>query len=269
MPDVGVYPGATLLQGADWGINGGRRQGVRAVVVHTTQGNNSVGVGQSRHHDTPGTFNFLIEPDGRVYQFYPADVRCSHAAGANHAGPGIELEGFTGVPRPGPQLAALGALARWLASQYGVPLTYRTGDPRDYVDQSGYRGFIAHRGVDYPPDHSLLHFDEITPAEWSTALGAGPAPSLPIVGGDDVYLLKDRNAKADEPNGYTEVVHLTHRGFPAKSDPTGPMWQGYIGDLVGKVPVYSLAPEHIKLHLEEVDRVRKQFVDDIAAAAKA
>lgn len=175
----GICPFATVLQGADWGENGSRTLAVRAVTVHMTEGTNSVGLGQTRHHNTPGTFNFLTSRDGGLWQFYPAHVRCSHAAGANQAGPGIENEGFTGNSLTDAQTSTLGRLCHWLAETYPVPLTYRTGDPRTYVDQSGYSGFIAHRAVDYPPDHSLLHFDEITPAEWQTAVGVPkPHPTL-------------------------------------------------------------------------------------------
>ncbi len=174
----GICPFATLLQGADWALNGSRLQPVRAVTVHTTEGVNSVGVGQSRHHNTPGTFNFLTGRAGQLWQFYPADVRCSHAAGSNKAGPGIENEGFTGQALTDAQLAVLGRLCRWLSDAFSVPLTYRTGDPRIYVDQAPFTGFIAHRAVDYPPDTSLRHYDEITPAEWQTAIGA-PKPEPP------------------------------------------------------------------------------------------
>lgn len=168
----GVCPFASLLQGADWSGNGARVLSVRAVTVHMTEGTNSVGLGQSRHHDTPGTFNFLTGRAGELWQFYPADVRCSHAAGANQAGPGIENEGFTGQALPDAQVQILGRLCHWLSDQYGLPLTYRTGDPRVYVDATwSFSGFIAHRAVDYPPDHSLLHFDEITTDEWARATG--------------------------------------------------------------------------------------------------
>jgi hypothetical protein len=169
----GICPFATLLRGADWNQNGSRRLTVRAVTIHTTQGTNSVGLGASRHHSSPGTFNFLVGRKGELWQFYPAHVRCSHAAGSNTAGPGIENEGYTGNPLAAPQLATLGRLSHWLGTEYGVPLTYRTGDPRIYVDQTpDFRGFIAHRAVDYPPNTSYRHYDEITPAEWATAIGA-------------------------------------------------------------------------------------------------
>lgn len=172
----GVPPFAQYVPGADTGLNDSRRQGVRAVTVHTTQGPDSRGVGQSRHHNTPGTFNFLNR-DEAIYCYYPADVRCSHAAGANHAGPGCENEGYTGRPLTANQITHLGQLARWLHDTYGVPLTYRTGDPREWIDNTGFRGFIAHRAVDYPPDTSLRHGDEITPGEWAAAVGSAPAPT--------------------------------------------------------------------------------------------
>lgn len=178
VPDFAIYrPGASSSE------NDSRRQPVRAVVVHTTQGPDSRGVGETRTHSSPGTFNFLVRDEG-VYCFYPADVRCSHAAGANHAGPGIENEGYTGQPLTANQIVHLGQLAHWLADTYGVPLRYATGDPRLWLDNTADSGFFAHRKVAYPPDLSLQHFDEITPDEWARAIGA-PAKK----GNRDMWIL--------------------------------------------------------------------------------
>lgn len=197
----GLCPLATYKPGVDSAENDARRQGVRVGIVHTTEGvgDGLIALGATRHHNTPGTFNFLVMQDGRLYQFYPADVRCSHAAGANHAGPGIEHEGFTGQPRPAAQLATLGRLARWLHDEWGVPLTYRTGDPRIWLDNTADRGFFAHRKVDYPPDTSLRHFDQITTAEWATALGTQPStqesdPDMWILKGKDGPLAGQHHA---------------------------------------------------------------------------
>lgn len=164
--------GVTVVHGASWADNDSRRQPVRAVTIHRTEGTNSLGLLTNRSHNSPGTVTGLIAQDGRSWQFYPCGVRCSHAAGANQAGDGWELEGFTRAPAPAAQLATLGRIAHFYHDELDVPLLYRTGDPRNWVDNSGYHGFIAHRAVDYPPDRSLLHYDQITPAEWQTAVGS-------------------------------------------------------------------------------------------------
>ncbi len=169
IPDFCIY-----MPGADTALNGSRRQAVRAVTEHTTQGTDSRGLGKTRHHDTPGTFNFLNRDEG-IYCFYPAFVRCSHAAGANHAGPGIENEGFTGQPLTPNQVSNLGKLAHWLHDTYGVPLDLYDG-PRIAVDGSSFRGFVNHNSVATEPKYQ--HVDRIPPNEWAAAVGAVPTPIL-------------------------------------------------------------------------------------------
>lgn len=171
----GVPPFAQYVPGADAAQNEQRRITVRAGIIHTTEGTDSRGLGANRHHNSPGTFNFLIR-QGVLYCYYPAWVRCSHAAGGNYSGPGIEIDMYDGTPVREDDLRILGRLLLWLYTTYGIPLNYKAGDPREWIDQTGYLGFIAHAGIDYPPDTSLRHYDNITPSEFARALA--------FVGGD-------------------------------------------------------------------------------------
>lgn len=160
---------------------------VRAVTLHRTTSPFYTGdysVGKHRLHSTPGTFNFLVGPDpGQWVQFYRADCRCSHAAGANYAGPGIEITGRNGDPLSDWALYAVGQIVTKLCQLYGFPRSLRVDDPRLWVDQSSYRGAVNHLGVDYPPDISFRHFDYITPEEF--AGGAVPVPPAPAFNQED------------------------------------------------------------------------------------
>jgi len=166
----GIPPFAAYYPGADTHLNPSRRQGVPFAVIHRTQGHDSRGLGRTRHHSSPGTFQFLIR-EGTLYCYYPAHVRCTHAAGAND-GPGIEIEGYTGQAVPERDLAVLGRLARWLHETYGVPLTMYDG-PRRWIDDHGFRGFVTHRSVETAP--KWRHTNYITPLEWARALSLGGA----------------------------------------------------------------------------------------------
>lgn len=180
-----ICPFATLVRGADWHLNLSRLIDPQVGIVHTTQGNDSRALLANRHHNSPGTAHFLIR-DGVLEQYYPINVKCSHAAGANGRGAAVaELEHFTGQPVDKRDLAMLGRLARWQNTEWGVPLDFRVGDarvigqgqassPRIWIDRSTYRGFLNHAGVDYPPDRSLLHYDGITVDEWRIAIGTAP-----------------------------------------------------------------------------------------------
>ncbi len=153
---------------------------VRAPTLHRTIGSwpGDYSVGKNRLHSSPGTFNFLVGAnDDQWVQFYRADNRCSHAAGANYAGPGIEISGQNGAPLTPWQVARVGDICRWLSGAYGVPDAFRDGDPRFWVDQSGHRGYVTHRAVDYPPNISYRHYDYITYDEYLRGRGAaGPTP---------------------------------------------------------------------------------------------
>ena len=150
---------------------------VRTVTLHRTIGRwpGDYTVGKTRDHNS-GTFQYLIgQAAGQWVQFYPCNTFSSHAAGANNAGPGIELSGQNGEALTDWQVDALGQLLRWLRDEWGVEPTFTDGDPRVWVDERGPRGFVTHRHVAYPPNPSLHHFDYITAEEFQRALG-GPAP---------------------------------------------------------------------------------------------
>lgn len=171
--DPAVWPDAVYLPGADAGLNDSRRQAVRGGIIHTAEGRGDglIALMRQRRHSTPGTFNSLVMEDGRRYTAYPANVRCTHAAGANLFGDGVELEGFTGQPRPRAQLESLGMWVRWHGRMFGTPGVLKADDPRVWLDRADYRGFSNHRGVDYPPDTSLRHYNGITRAEWAIVTG--------------------------------------------------------------------------------------------------
>lgn len=166
----------------------GRPIDVRTVTLHRTIGRwaGDYSVGKHRSHDQ-GTFQFLIgQGDGEWVQFYPVGTFCSHAAGANLAGPGIEISGQNGEPLTDWQITALGHMCRWLVDEWGITPTFTDGDPRVWIDQAGPSGFVTHRHVDYPPDRSYLHHDFITDDEFTRALGTvTAAPTRP--GGDAMF----------------------------------------------------------------------------------
>ena len=174
-----VPPFATYVPGADSHLNASRIQSVPYAVLHRTQGNDSRALGKNRLHSSPGTFNFLIR-QGMLYCYYPANVRCSHAAGAN-GGPGVEIEGFTGIPVADADLELVGQLSHWLHTSYGVPLFFYDGPRRP---TSGFRGFITHRSVATEPQWQ--HHDYITAQEWADAIG----DSMPLTFEDGIAIAK-------------------------------------------------------------------------------
>lgn len=183
----GVPPFATYVPGASSGENNQRRQPVRAVTTHRTQGNDSRGLGQNRTHSSPGTFNFLLR-DEACYCYYPAWVRCSHAAGANRSGPGIEIEGFTGNPISAKQSAWLGQLAHWLHDTYGVPLSLYDGMRRQ-IDGTSFAGFVNHNSVLTEPQYA--HTDRISPSEFNHAIELGD--DMPLNESDKLWIISTVN----------------------------------------------------------------------------
>lgn len=211
---------AEQVHGADYGSNGSRLVTVRCATVHTTEGYGLglINLGKTRRHSTPGTFNFLILEDGRIIQFYPANVRCSHAAGSNYTGPGIELEGKTGVPRPAAQLASLGRLVKWLAAEFNIPLVYEHGNPRVWADQTPtLKEFISHDHVDYPPNISYRHYDFIPDKEWLEAVGT--AVTIRRIRSDMIILLAPNIYVANTWIAFLCVGSTILREFPGS--PTG------------------------------------------------
>lgn len=183
---------------------------VQTVTLHRTTGRwpGDYSVGKNRDHNS-GTFQFLIgQDDGQWVQFYPVNTFCSHAAGSNEVGPGIEISGQNGEPLTEWQVHALGIICRWLRDEWGITPTFAEGDPRVWADREPPLGFITHNHVDYPPDRSYLHNDYITPDEFARAL-AGPTPDpeddedvklLPFLiqakGGQWVYDPRTHSARA-------------------------------------------------------------------------
>lgn len=176
----GVPPFAILDPGADWAMNAGRRiDASLGFVVHTTEGDDSRGLGKYRHHSSPGTFNHLNRPDG-WWTYYPDWVRCSHAAGGNYWAPGVENEGRTGRRLDANQIRQLGEYLEWRHETYRRDQrVYVTGDPRVWLDQTRPVGIAcAHRKIAYPPNTSYQHFDQIFPDEYDSAYLLGGGESI-------------------------------------------------------------------------------------------
>lgn len=209
----GVPAFAIYVPGADEAQNASRRLSVRAVTQHRTEGDDSRALGARRHHNTPGTFNFLNRDDG-LYCYYPAWVRCSHAAGANHAGPGVENEGYTGKPLSAKQIHNLGLLAHWFHDTYGVPLSLYD-EKRIEIDHSTFTGHVNHNSVLTTP--VLEHFDRITPAEFASAIGS------PLDSGDpDMFIAIEIPA-------------------PHRATLVGPYGRGH--DFTGPVGAFGVRPD--------------------------
>ncbi len=151
-----------------------RPQGVRACTVHRTIGRwpGDLSVGTGRVHSSPGTFPLLIgQAENEWAAIYWTETRCSHAAGGNYAGPGIELSGGNGEWLTDWQLRALAWCAAVIHAEFGVPLNYYDGEfGRIWLDQHPYRGFISHRAITYPPNTSFNHYDFIFRHEWDAAM---------------------------------------------------------------------------------------------------
>jgi hypothetical protein len=181
MPDSLGPPGCPYDPG-----NAGlaRRIDVRTVTLHRTIGRwpGDYSVGKTRDHNS-GTFQLLIgQGDGQWVQFYPINTFCSHAAGSNNCGPGIEISGQNGEPLTDWQIDALGKIMRWLRDDWGIAQTFREGDPRTLYDDAGPSGFVCHNSVFYP-NPRYIHHDYITEDEFNRAFGTvAPPPPIPMGG---------------------------------------------------------------------------------------
>ena len=193
-----ICPFASLEPGADWWMNDSRRIDTRAMVVHRPQGTcpGVVSVGVTRHHGSPGTFHFTLCNDGELHQHYPVNVNCSHAAGANGAAFGVEAEDFDGVAPSDASLRTLARLAEWARAEGWIANTdyYNGENGRGWLDVVEWpQGVLSHAAIDYPPNRSYLHYDDITQDEYARGMallghddsGATPRPrggEVPMVG---------------------------------------------------------------------------------------
>lgn len=147
----------------------GRRTETRAVVLHWTGGR---GLASQVHRTLVQrnlSVHFCIDPDGGVYQYADAALRCSHAGLANAWSIGIEIvnpatPGSTGelVPRAletetihglrakhsaftGAQVAAALTLTSACCKAYGLPV--RSPDHAGVLslaELAGFRGVLGH-----------------------------------------------------------------------------------------------------------------------------
>lgn len=187
---------AELRPGADWWMNEQRSQDVRAVTLHKPQGTcpGVVSIGVSRNHGSPGTFNATLCFDGTLRVHYPWNVRCTHAAGGNAAGPGVEIEDYQGNECNDEQLRTLGRLIEWSHVEWGTPKAYYDGGlGRIWLDVHPFAGWLPHSAIDYPPNRSFLHYDGLLPGEWERAImlgGSSAAQRAQEV--PDVYIFRGR-----------------------------------------------------------------------------
>ena len=83
-------------------------------------------VPDSEFHELPNTCaHFLVEPDGRIDQLVPLDIRCRHTVGLNWTAIGIENVGMSDrqiLDNPA-QLRASLRLTRWLRCTYAISLS--------------------------------------------------------------------------------------------------------------------------------------------------
>lgn len=151
-----------------------KRESTRAVVLHWTGGRRG-GPAVFRTLQTRGlSVQFNIDPDGTIWQFCDASMRCSHATGANSWSIGVEMTNpaqpkqATGdVPRAvvvesihgrdvkhttftAEQVAAALALVETLCKAYGLPLAVPM-DGRGVLSTvvpkaqlAAFRGVIGH-----------------------------------------------------------------------------------------------------------------------------
>lgn len=196
---------------ADHGRDADRPQAVHAVTLHRTIGTwpGDYSVGKNRLHSTPGTFNFLIGQDeGQWVQFYSSDTRCSHAAGSNTAGPGIEFSGQNGEPLTDWQIRAGRHVIGALAFFHGLPLVLHD-EPRIQVDGSSFRGFVNHRGVATSPQYQ--HFDYVTQDEFARM--AAPPVAAGSSGGTEAMIYAALNVDGSWTCRLFQGTHLV-REFP-------------------------------------------------------
>lgn len=176
------YPGAKQ----DPGLNANYRRG-RVVVwmqrVHFTVGNNSRGLIRDK-----GLAQFLIDRDGTVWEFAPADAVCSDACEWNIYGFGWELEALDRGQFTPAQITELGKGLAWGCATYGIPNNWRLGPDYDGSPRlavgSEFHGIANHDGL-----HERAcdeHYDGATPGEAAAmqavmAGGAPPAPDLTLL----------------------------------------------------------------------------------------
>lgn len=148
-----------------------KRESTRAVVLHWTGGRRG-GPAVFRTLQTRGlSVQFSIDPDGMIWQFCDAALRCSHATGANSWSIGIEMtnpaqpkQAFGDAPRAvvvesihgrdvrhttftADQMTAALALVEALCKAYGLPLAVPM-DGRDVLGTvMGKEQMATFRGV--------------------------------------------------------------------------------------------------------------------------
>jgi N-acetylmuramoyl-L-alanine amidase len=82
-------------------------------------------VPDSEFHELPNTCaHFLVEPNGRIDQLVPLNLRCRHTVGLNWTAIGIEHVGFSDqeILENAAQMAASLRLTRWLRCAYSIEL---------------------------------------------------------------------------------------------------------------------------------------------------
>lgn len=190
----GIMPGIPYVPGASSAENNNRTQGCPFAVMHRTIGKwpGDFSVGKNRTHSSPGTFQFLVGQDEDEWvQFYPADVRCTHAAGGND-GCGIEFSGQNGEPLTGWQLRAGKEIITFLTREFGVEKTLYDG-PRKQIDDTSFRGYVNHLSILTSPQYQ--HFNYISQIEFLNMTNGTITPQWPDQGEEVFFIEVVRDTK--------------------------------------------------------------------------
>jgi len=101
------------------------------IVEHYTVGTTAAGAWNTFAANTPllgelpGTCaQFIVGPDGKIYQLVRVEIACRHTVGLNDVAIGIENVGLSAsqVLRDKQELTASLHLTLWLMRRYGIPL---------------------------------------------------------------------------------------------------------------------------------------------------
>ena len=149
------YPGAQSYPSPNF--HTGRSAAISHVVLHTTEGDLSSSLATLTDPfrlDSEGgrvSSHYLISANGTIYQLVDDQNTAWAARDANPYSIQIEVVGYSSNPGTwtAPVVQALGELAGWLSTEYGIPLVYR----EDPSSAPLARGFVAH-GALQPEDRS-------------------------------------------------------------------------------------------------------------------
>lgn len=179
----GIILGHTVMPGVSYepGLNAGYRRGrivARMIVLHFTVGTSSGSLIKNR-----GLAQFLVDRDGTIHEYAPADAVCAGACEWNIYAIHIEVEAENRGQWTKEQIASVARILGWGGPTYGIRLdVWRLGP--EYDETARMPVGFAYYGIS---NHDALHekacaehTDGATPEEASQVralIGAGPAPA--------------------------------------------------------------------------------------------